>query len=209
MNLNPWNRLPNKQKHQRPWFFLYCHGIFNNRQKRVETRMLKIASIANTSRRARVLFSGSGFPATAYGHQGCGLTKSAIENLERQAANCTGITRSGRCRTLALTVSYGKYGTPHARVIYETIIAWFSTLKSHLSLSKSNHLDILRTWPIARETLLEGRKGVSFSNVATRGLMSNVISILSNLGLGPIAYNVWEDLVTGTRFLQIVQSHRA
>ncbi len=37
--------------------------------------------------------------------------------LERDALASTGISPAGRCRTLALAVSFGVLGTPRARII--------------------------------------------------------------------------------------------
>ena len=170
--------------------------IFNHRLKNSKSRLMKIQSIAKISRRARILFSGSGLPAATFGHAACGLSRAQIESLEMQAANCSGITKPGRCRTLALVLAYGRYGTPLARIIHETTTAWFNTLCDYLS--RGNHIDVIRAWSKAHKTLKNSRKNAEYSNAGTRGLMSNVISMLLNLGWYPTAYNVWEDPVTGT-----------
>ena len=93
-------------------------------------------------------------------------------------------------------LAYGRYGTLLARIIHETITAWFNTLCDYLS--RGNHIDVIRAWSKAHKTLKNSRKNAEYSNAGTRGLMSNVISMLLNLGWYPTAYNVWEDPVTGT-----------
>ena len=115
--------------------------LIKHRLKKSQVRLKKIHALAKISRKARILFSGSGFPAATFGHSACGLTLQELEALEISAANCTGITQPGRCRTFALVLAYGRYGTPYARIIHETITAWFDIV--HAYISKGNHLDVI------------------------------------------------------------------
>ena len=101
----------------------------------------------------------------------------------------------GRCRTFALVVAYGKYGTPCARIIHETITAWFHIL--HEYLTRGKQADIHAAWNEAHATLRKARKDCKFFNAGTRGLLSNVISVLLNVGWKPTTYNLWHDPDTG------------
>ena len=59
-----------------------------------------------------------------WGHQAVGLSNFQVLNLERRALACSGIKAAGRCRTIGVVVAYGLLGTPVARVIRETLVAW-------------------------------------------------------------------------------------
>ena len=166
------------------------------RLKSVRKRILKISSIAKVDRKARILFSGSAYSAATYGHAACGITPSQLLQLEIQAANCTGITRAGRCRTLALVVAYGRYSTPSARMILETITAWIATVRRFLQTSTAD--DLRNAWIKARSEIIIARKEKPVSMAGTRGIMSNVISMLLNLRWEPVSFNVWRDIVTGS-----------
>ena len=91
--------------------------------------------------------------------------------------------------------TFGKYGTPQARIVHETIIAWFRTI--HDFLINGDHTDVVIAWAKVHATIKVARKDATYSIAGTRGLMSNVISILFNLGWQPTTYNMWEDAVTG------------
>ncbi len=107
-------------------------------------------------------------------------------SLERDALACSGIKPAGRCRTVALMVSYGLLGTPKSRIIRETIKAWIDLLK--LSDDSLIH-DINLAWPIARKKLIVSNCPVN----AIRGIMSNVQFILMGAGWYPSAFNCWRD----------------
>jgi len=92
-------------------------------------------------------------------------------------------------------LAYGRYGTPHARIIHETITAWFHIVRAYIA--KGDHIEVITAWSTAHKALITARKDATYSNAGTRGLMSNVISMLLNIGWKPTAYNVWEDPITG------------
>ena len=91
--------------------------LVHSRFLKAKHMISKISQLAQISRQARKLFSGSGYAASTWGHQASGLSDSHILNLERSALSCTGIKAPGRCRTFALIISYGLLGTPRARFI--------------------------------------------------------------------------------------------
>ena len=66
-----------------------------------EVRISKIGRIARMHRKGRNLYKGSGFAATTWGHQVCGLSSTDLELVERHAAKSTGIQPAGRCRYTA------------------------------------------------------------------------------------------------------------
>ena len=61
-------------------------------------------------------------------------------NLEREAAKMTGITEPGRCRFTSLAIAYGPRGHPRARIIKDTLAAWFPLIRA----STQRELDMLR-----------------------------------------------------------------
>ena len=165
------------------------------RLRSVKKKILKISALAATNRKARVLFSGSAYSSATYGHPACGMSKSSLDNLEVQAANCSGITRPGRCRTVALVLAYGKYGHPAAKVINETMKAWFAVLHEYLITGKEK--DIRIAWRRAVTHIKKLRKDRQHSNAGIKGIMSNVISLLLNLRWSPSSFDTWIDPVTG------------
>jgi len=63
-----------------------------------KARNNKILALSKISRNARKLFSGSGFPASVWGHPACGLSLSLLTQLARRAANSTGINQGTKKR---------------------------------------------------------------------------------------------------------------
>ncbi len=104
-------------------------NLVHKRNIKAKHRIKKIAKIARISRKARKLFSGSAFSAATWGHQASGFSDSRISALESDALACTGINPSGRCRTIALAISYGILGAPRTRIIRETVQAWIQLIK--------------------------------------------------------------------------------
>ena len=100
-----------------------------------EMRISKIGRISRMHRNGRNLYKGSGFSATTWGHQVCGLSSSDMELVERHAAKSTGIQPAGRCRYTANCLAYGEYGHPKARIIRETFTTFFQ-LRSEMLVNK-------------------------------------------------------------------------
>ncbi len=124
--------------------------LVKQRFDKTRKRITKTKQLASISRKARKLYSGSGFAASTWGHQAAGVSDSHVRALERDALACTGIRPEGRCRTIALMISYGLLGTPKSRIIRETIKAWIDVLK----LSSDSLInDINLAWPLARNKL--------------------------------------------------------
>jgi len=101
--------------------------ISKSRFLKAKSRVKKINSLAKISRMSRKLFSGSAYSAASWGHQAAAFSEECILKLERQAASASGITEQGRCRCLALLVTYGLNGTPQARLIQERVFELGST----------------------------------------------------------------------------------
>ena len=116
--------------------------ILCTRLKKVKSRILKIKHIAKVSRMAKKLFTGAPFSAATWGHQQCGFSPNQVVQLERDALACSGLPR-GRCRTISLVVIYGVHGTPIARIIRETVTAWFQLVPNSLE-------DLREAWAVAR-----------------------------------------------------------
>ena len=89
------------------------------------SRNRKIAGLSKINRGARKLFSASGFSASVWGHPACGLSVSMMTQLERRAANSTGVRAEGRCRHMTLTACYGYRGHPKARIFEKPLIYFF------------------------------------------------------------------------------------
>ena len=157
-----------------------------SRQKSAKKRILKISKIAKLNRKARKLFTGSGFTTSTWGHQGSGISESRMKNLESDALACSGIKPAGRCRTMALAITYGILGTPRSRVVRETMRAWFDVVRAS---NEQDIADIRAAWPKARDTLINKNKNANHIH----GLMSNVIYILLHARWDPRTFNLWVD----------------
>jgi hypothetical protein len=159
--------------------------IINQRFSNSTNRIHRISKLAKISKKARVLFSGSAYSANTFGHQSCGLSDMQTRTLERDALACSGIPRAGRCKTFALAVAYGLLGSPVARIIRETVVAWFSILPQ----CTPQQIDDLRVaWSHAKNKMLFDH------NVRhIHGIMSNLVYILIKAKWQPIAFNVWRD----------------
>ena len=150
-----------------------------------KVRINKVKNIAKVSRKARKLFTGSCFAASTWGHQASSLSDTALLELERDALNCAGIQTAGRCRVTALMVCYGIQGSPKARIVRETIQAWFKLLR----LADSNTISkIKQAWPIAVEAVKQPN---GIQNV--KGIMSNLILFLIKAGWFPTNLFSWKD----------------
>ena len=161
-------------------------NLVKTRFQKSSNRISKISKLAFTSRKARKLFTGSAFSVATWGHQGSAISNSKVVQLERHALACTGIKPAGRCRTLALLVAYGKLGTPRARLVRESIRAWFDLLRcaTHEEIK-----DIRVAWAKAKEALILSSLNVN----SVHGIMSNIIYILLSAKWDPRTFNVWED----------------
>ena len=155
---------------------------FNKRKHRITN----IKNVAKIDRRARKLYTGSGFfSASTWGHQATSLPDQTILQMERDAIACSGITPAGRCRTLGLMVAYGIMGSPKARIVREAITAWFQILKSCDSKTIG---DLRVAWNKARDVIENDKK---MKNV--HGFMSNIIWILFKAKWLPISMFKWKD----------------
>ena len=59
------------------------------RQRKSKNRILKIAKIANITRTARTLYTGSGFTTSTWGHQASGVAETKMYELEPEALACS------------------------------------------------------------------------------------------------------------------------
>ena len=159
--------------------------ILDKRLHNVRKRILKIKNLAKISKNAKKLFSGSAYAAATWGHQAAGLVPSQLLRLERQALDATGISAHGRCRLIAVTTVYGLQGTPHARLIRETVNSWFDILTD----SNVNLHEVAEAWLVAKRFLYKQRNPTHHVS----GIMSNIICMLITLGWVPHAYNYWRD----------------
>jgi len=155
------------------------------RDNKSKVRRSHICKLAKISRKARRLFSGSAFAMSTWGHQASAIADTSILNLERDALGSTGIPAPGRCRALALVCAFGVLGTPRARIIRETMSAWFKLV---LDLNSVELYNLRCAWGKAKLAI---RGNTCVSQVL--GLMSNVIYILVKAGWEPFAYNLWTD----------------
>ena len=139
-----------------------------------EVRISKIGRIARMHRKGRNLYKGSGFAATTWGHQVCGLSSTDLELVERHAAKSTGIQPAGRCRYTANCLAYGQYGHPKARIIRETFSTFFQ-LRSQMLIDKQEE-DLRIGWHEAHA------RYVKDGNASIRGPMGVVIDWLVSFG---------------------------
>ena len=155
--------------------------------RKVSNRISKIKNIAKISRHAKKLFTGSAYASCTWGHQACGVSESAIIQLERDALSSTGISPAGRCRTISLCTAFGVLGTPRARIIRDTFREWFCIVRSFTDVCQIRLL--MDAWTSAISSLAS----TPASCRKVRGLLSNVICILLRAGWSPSAFNRWED----------------
>lgn len=99
--------------------------------------------------------------------------------LERQALACAGIDPHGRCRLFALLVCFGILGSPRARMIRETLTAWFHII-SLLSESETQYLS--QAWAIATKHI---QNNPYSTNTYVKGLMPNAFTIIIRAGWNP------------------------
>ena len=155
---------------------------FNKRSNKIN-RIEKVAKICKSA--GRKLFSGSAFASSTWGHEASGLAHSEILMLERDALKATGTKSAGRCKTTALICAYGVLGTPKARVVRETIRAWFKILR----ICKGKMMNQLKqAWPKQLKTMLNNNH---IKNV--KGIMSNVMYILLKAKWFPTSVIEWKD----------------
>jgi hypothetical protein len=157
-----------------------------SRISKSKLRIKKISRLAVVSRKSRKLFNGSAFAMATWGHQGAGMSDNQILALERDALSCTGIKPAGRCRTLALLVAFGLLGTPRARIVRESVRAWFDIIRES-GVDRIN--DIRVAWSKAKACLQDSNHNIN----KVHGLMSNIIYILYKAHWIPRTFNCWED----------------
>ena len=95
-----------------------CSEFIYKPYKDIYTRILEfkcrskvIVSLAEISRCARKLFSGSCFPAAAWGHQASGIDAKQVEEIKIMGAQCTGLP-GGRCRYITNCICNGPRAHP-------------------------------------------------------------------------------------------------
>ena len=137
---------------------------------KVKKRILKIKSIAKISKMAKKLYTGSAFAASTWGHQCCGVTPAENLTLKREALACSGIPAAGRCRLTSLIIIHGMHGNPHARIVRESVKAWFYILGK--KVIPSEHLDT--AWARTRRLLASSRH----PHQLVSSIMSDMINIL-------------------------------
>jgi len=99
----------------------------NQRTKQAKKALTKITPLAKIDRKAKILFTRSGFPKYTWGYQVSGMSKMQWLKLETNAANAAGIPK-GKCRYSTLCVAYGPNGHPYARGIRELFVLWFKVI---------------------------------------------------------------------------------
>jgi hypothetical protein len=102
--------------------------VLKNRMHKSQSKLNRITQLASSFKAARKLFSGSGYSSHTWGHQTTGFTPTELVQLERHAANSSGIFPRGRCRFTSLCVAFGPRGHPAGRVIKELFSLWFQTI---------------------------------------------------------------------------------
>ena len=160
--------------------------IFKSRANKSKLRVRKIQKLSKIGRGARKLYLGSAFSMSTWGHQACAVSDNEMIALERDAISCTGITPAGRCRTIGLLVAYGVLNTPRARIIRETMRAWFDLLRQATGVPGAIN-DIRCSWAAAKMHMQNKRYTIK----SVRGIMSNIMCILNQAGWIPVAFNCW------------------
>jgi len=151
---------------------------------KTKPRNSKTVALAKISRRARILFTGSVFPAATWGHEAGGLDIKDIIRLETDAANATGVNK-GRCRFTTLSVCYGPTGTIKYKLLLQLLKSWIATVRQ---MHKLNKLHELRSaWRSAVHYYKQLPNPIP--KTKARGMMSNVITLLLDISWNPITYN--------------------
>ena len=157
--------------------------------------MCEISKIARISRSTRKPYTGSGLSVSTWGHQASAVSETEMRSLKGDSLACSGIKPAGRCRTWALAIAYGAQGIPRARIVRETMRAYFVIIRS---VSSKKLADIGVAWSKAENSLIDKHLNVS----AVHGFLSDVIYISFHVKWDPMLYNLWKD-DTGN-ILQIV-----
>jgi len=108
-----------------------------------------------------------------------------VVDMERDALAASGIKAAGRCRAIALVTAYGLQGTPRSRLVRETINVWFDVLRQ----CSSKVLGDLRS---AWAEVVNSNAG-DLIHIPVRGILTNVISILTKAKWSPRTVNCWMD----------------
>ena len=81
-----------------------------------------------------------------YGHQTCGVSGPVVLQIEKAAAQATGVHAAGRSRFIVNCVVYGPKKHPMGRIINETLRLWFRVFTEIKSIGGQLYEDIKHAW---------------------------------------------------------------
>ena len=161
---------------------------------RITATRQRVAAIKNLSRispMARKLYSGSAYSASTWGHMSRLLSTSTILQIERDAANSSGIKIAGRNLFMTNVVAYGKSSHPVARLYTDMVKSHFSVLDSILD-SHISMIDFRKAWSAIYAKVA---KHISTNKKAlhkSTGPIYNTICMLLAIGWDPVYPDLWK-----------------
>ena len=86
-------------------------------------RAFKVSELSKHTKQAKKLFTTGVSPAAIWGAEAHGLTAAQISQMERTAANCTGLA-AGRCRDTAVGLNFEPHMHPQVRYLWSVLWEW-------------------------------------------------------------------------------------
>ena len=155
-------------------------------------RVKAIVRLSKISPMARRLYSGSAFSVSTWGHVSRMLSDSSIAQLERDAANASGIKVTGRNLFMTNLVAYGKYSHPVARLYTDLVQSHFNVMKS--IINDGITIETYRkAWTTVYAKVQAKHKQDSRKILqASTGPIYNTISMLLAIDWDPIFPDLWK-----------------
>ena len=108
-----------------------CNQLLKHRFESSASRRARTLKLSSNIKGCSKLFSGSGYNASIWGHQLCGVEGPMLLKLEQHAAAVSGIRKAGRCRFTTNCITYGPRKHPFAQIISDTVRLWFKRLSNY------------------------------------------------------------------------------
>ena len=106
----------------------------SDRLKKASHKLRKIAPLAKSVKRSRVLIHTGALPQFAWGSAALGVAPTTIASIRKHAGAATGIVAPGRCLTTALALSIGPMRDPGVALPVMQVSTWIDLWKSDAQL---------------------------------------------------------------------------
>ena len=161
-----------------------------NRLTSTRQRVRGIIKLSRISPLARRLYSGSGFAASTWGQVTRLYSSSNLLQVERDAANATGIHVYGRNLFFTNVVAYGVYGHPIARIFRELIQSHFQVY-STIVPDRITAMQYRRAWSTIYSAVQSKFSQGGQVLAQSTGPVFNLIYLLRSVGWDPVLPDLW------------------